>query len=185
MNSGATYHYCRHRDWFDSFTPVTGQSVNMGDGGRVPVLGRGSIRAYIPISDSRAEGATFTDVYFAPDLTVNLLSVAAIIAKGFFVSFCERVCTIRDRQKKVAGRAVQVTNKLYRLSLSQALPRGERASASGANFNATTTTVCPRALTAASPAKPDSAHVRETLSLFHSRFGHASYDSVRNCLQST
>ena len=177
VDSGASYHYCRHRDWFDSFTPVEGQTVNMGDGGRIPLLGRGNIIAHIPISDDQTEGATLANVHYAPGLTVNLLSVAAMTAKGLSVSFSERVCTIRNQQKKIVGRAVQVTNKLYRLTMSKAWPKTDRASQPGAN--ATAAPVSPRALTTVDSAKPDSAFVRELLGLFHNRLGHASYDSVR------
>ena len=175
VDSGASYHYCRHRDWFDTFNAVEGQTVNMGDGGRIPLLGRGNIRAHVPISVDQTEGALFTDVHFAPDLTVNLLSVAAMTAKGLSVSFNGRVCTIRNKKKRIIGRAVQVTNRLYRLSLSKALR--QRAALPG--NNAPATPVSPGALTTVGTAKPDSAFVRELLCLFHNRLGHASYDSVR------
>ena len=179
VDSGASFHYCRHRDWFDSFTPVEGQTVNMGDGGRIPLLGRGSMRAYVPISadQTSAEDRLFSNVQFAPDLTVNLLSVAAMTARGLSVTFNGRVCTIRNKRKEVLGRAVQVTNRLYRLSLTKAL--APKAALPGTQSNATAPPIAPRALTTVGSAKPDSAFVRELLSLFHNRLGHASYDSVR------
>ena len=122
LDSGASYHYCRDRAWFDTFTPVKGQTVKMGDGGTIPLLGRGSIRANVPISADHTEAGTFTDVQYAPDLTVNLLSVAAMTAKGLSVTFNGRECTIRNQQKKVIGRAIQVTNRLYQLTLSRKAP---------------------------------------------------------------
>jgi hypothetical protein len=50
IDSGASYHYCRHREWFDEFAHITGQSVSMGDGGRVPILGRGTIHGHALVS---------------------------------------------------------------------------------------------------------------------------------------
>jgi hypothetical protein len=89
---------------FDTLTPVEGQTVNMGDGGTTAFLGEGSISACVPIFGARTVSGTFTDVQFAPGLTVNLLSLAAMMAKGLSVSFVGRVCTIRNQQKKVIGR---------------------------------------------------------------------------------
>ena len=183
VDSGASYHYCRHRDWFDEFTPVQQQSVNMGDGGRIPLLARGSIRAHVPISVDQTEAGTFRNVRYAPDLTVNLLSVAAMTENGLSVHFDGRVCTIRNREKKIIGRAVQVTNRLYRLSLTKTVTISNSTRADSGS----STTPSPRALNTTvtvdfatkKTAKPDSALTRELLSLFHHRLGHASYDSVR------
>jgi transposase InsO family protein len=157
VDSGASYHYCRHREWFDDFTPINGQSVSMGDGGRVPLLGRGTIRGHVPVSESRSEGCSFTNVHYAPELAVNLLSVAAMTAKGLKISFHGRVCTIRNAKGKIIGRAVQVTNRLYQISLSKKT----------------------LALITPAPKKPESAATRELIKLFHSRLGHPSHDSVR------
>jgi transposase InsO family protein len=173
VDSGASYHYCRVRDWFETFTPVQGKTVKMGDGGAIPLLGRGIIRANVPISPDHTEAGTFTDVHYAPGLSVNLLSVAAMTAKGLSVLFDGRECIIRNKQKKIIGRAVQVTNRLYQLTLSL-LPAPPVAATA-----LTATPSTPRVTTAIKTAKPDSVFIRELLSLFHSRLGHASYDSVR------
>ena len=118
------------------------------------------MRACVPILGATAVDGTFKNVQFAPGLTVNLLSVAAMTAQGLSVTFKGQVCTIRNQQNKVIGSATQVANKLYQLSLTKRPPS-------------------PVAAIATEPAKPDSAYVREWLSLLHNRLGHASHASVR------
>ena len=157
VDSGASFHYCRHREWFDDFTPIAGKSVTLGDGAKVPLRGRGTIRGRVPVSEDRAEHCTFTDVQYAPDLAVNLLSVAAMTAKGLKVSFHGRVCTISNAKGKAIGRAVQVTNRLYQMSLSR--------KAVG--------------LITAATSKAESTANSKLIQLYHNRLGHPSYDSVR------
>ena len=70
------------------------------------------------------------NVQYAPGLTVNLLSVAAMTAHGLSVTFKGRVCTIRNQQNKVIGSAAQVSNKLYQLSLTKKAPSPVAAIAS-------------------------------------------------------
>ena len=76
----------------------------MGDAGKIPLLGRGNISASVPMLGGYTQVGTFTDVQFAPDLIINPLSLAAMMAKGLSVTFKGRECIIRNQQNKVIGR---------------------------------------------------------------------------------
>ena len=49
IDSGASMHYCRHREWFDSFEPTSGRFVTLGDSRRLAVTGRGTLRVDVPV----------------------------------------------------------------------------------------------------------------------------------------
>jgi transposase InsO family protein len=164
VDSGATWHYCRERDLFDKLTPVEGQSVSLGDGHRVPILGQGNISARVPISATDSEVGLFTNVQYAPDLTANLLSVPAMVAVGLSVTFSGRVCTIRNQRNKVIGRAVRVANKLYQLTITKArMPKSSTAPSNSAPPQ--------QALTASQST--------DFMQQWHMRFGHINYEDMR------
>ena len=161
VDSGASYHYCRHRDWFDTFTPVEGESVSLGDGRRVPILGQGDISGRVPISASASAPGLLSNVQYAPALSANLLSVPAMTAGGLSVTFRGRLCTIRNQHNKVIGRATRVANKLYQLTLSRP------PSPSAATVHST-----PRQALAASQST-------DFIQQWHPRLGHVNYETVR------
>ena len=161
VDSGASYHYCRHRDWFDTFTPVEGESVSLGDGRRVPILGQGDISGRVPISASASASGLLSNVQYAPALSANLLSVPAMTAGGLSVTFRGRLCTIRNQHNKVIGRATRVANKLYQLTLSRP------PSPSAATVHST-----PRQALAASQST-------DFIQQWHPRLGHVNYETVR------
>lgn len=160
VDSGASYHYCRNRDWFDTFEPLTGQTVALGDGRRVPLAGKGTLSVSVPTSRTASAATTIHNVQYVPDLSANLLSVSALTALGLSVTFDGRHCTIR-RQKAVLGQATRVSNKLYQLTVTRLpLPGGN--------------TQEPRALTASA-----SQQSTDSLQLWHRRLGHVHHDAVR------
>jgi transposase InsO family protein len=161
VDSAATYHYCRHRDWFDSFTPLEGESVSLGDGRRVPILGQGDISARVPISATGSAEGLLSNVQYVPDLTANLLSVPAMTAVGLSVTFQGRLCIIRNKSKKIIGRAVRVANKLYQLTLTRQ-PRPSPV----------VTASAPRQALTASQST-------DFIQQWHHRLGHVNHETVR------
>lgn len=154
VDSGASFHYCNNREWFDRFEPVSGQHVRLGDGRRVSLMGAGSLKVSVPISNTRSVGGMFINVQYVPDLTANLLSVAAMTECGLIVTFEKEKCTIRNRQQQIVGIATRVSNKLYELIVTHS------------NSPATALAV----------TQMESA---DTLKLWHERLGHCNMASVR------
>jgi transposase InsO family protein len=124
------------------------------------------------MSANLTEQISISNVHYAPDLKVNLLSVAALTAKGVRVHFDGRECTIRNAKRRVVARALQVTNRLYQLSFFKRKPKTPRGAANLAPLGALATA-------APTVRKPESTATRELIDLFHRRLGHSSHDSVR------
>jgi hypothetical protein len=115
VDSAASLHYCHERDMFDAFEPVKGKHVILGDGRRIPVTGRGTLKVTVPVFGGLSAG-TLTNVQYTPDMAVNLLSVPSLTSAGLEVRFKDRDCTIR-KGRKVIARASKVANKLYQLTI--------------------------------------------------------------------
>lgn len=153
VDSGASFHYCNNREWFDRFEPTAGQHVRLGDGRRVSLMGAGSLKVRVPISDTRSVDGIFTNVQYVPDLTANLLSVAAMTECGLVVTFEKQKCTIKNKQQQIIGVATRVSNKLYELVVTHS--------------------DSPAALAVTQMEWAD------TLKLWHERLGHCNMASVR------
>lgn len=119
MDSGASLHYCREKEMFETIVPTTGRHVLLGDGRRIPVLGHGTLKVNAPTFDGLSAGV-LKDVQYAPDMAVNLLSVSSLTDADLEVRFKQNDCTVRDGERVVA-RARKVANKLYQLTLGKRL----------------------------------------------------------------
>jgi Reverse transcriptase (RNA-dependent DNA polymerase)/gag-polypeptide of LTR copia-type/Integrase core domain/GAG-pre-integrase domain len=160
IDSGATHHYCRHRHWFDTLTPVDGKTLSLGDGHRVPVQGLGTVRIQLPARNGgKRTTLILTNVHYAPDLAFNLLAVSSLQKAGLSVIFNE-TCTIQTRAGRTLAAASQMKNQLWRLT---ALPIQKQFKDAGE-----------MAMTAQSAV---------TLNLWHQRLGHLNIPAVTQLLK--
>ena len=104
IDSGASQHICSTNEWFATYQPVSGKSVVVASGQRLPVAGAGDIHVDIHLN-GRVEPGIFHDVLYAPDMAFNLLSVPRMTQAGLGVSFQGRECIIRSKDGRVIGRA--------------------------------------------------------------------------------
>lgn len=110
IDSGATRHMTPQRDLFVKFTP-SGGVVEFGNQGELPVAGRGDIQVWIG-----RQLVTMKDVLYVPKMSVNLLSIAALDRRGFFVHFGRKMVTIIDQQSNQVVANGHVVDGLYELS---------------------------------------------------------------------
>ncbi|KAG7309402.1 hypothetical protein JYU34_005369 [Plutella xylostella] len=72
--------------------------IHLADGNMLHTAGRGSVK--VLLKDNNVK--TISNVYYVPNLTVNLLSVSAMVQKGFEVVFSSGMCKISDNGVVVA-----------------------------------------------------------------------------------
>ena len=171
IDSGASQHYCRHRDWFDTFEPVTGRHILLGDGRRTAILGRGTLRADIPTPRGLV-GTTFHDVAYVPELAVNLLSVASLDSRGLGVEFKGGRCTIRNAAGIIIGTANRVANKLYQFTSHKSAVRSATKPSTKA----------------AAPARQDSVLTatndsKDAARRWHERFAHVNTHAITSLFE--
>ena len=96
IDSGASQHICGTADWFVSYRPITGKSVAIANGHRIPAVGCGDIKVDI-LLNGRSETGVFRDVLHAPGMAYNLLSVTRLTEAGLYVHFSGKDCAIRSK----------------------------------------------------------------------------------------
>ena len=116
IDSGASQHICASADWFASYQPVTGKSVVIANGQRIPAVGSGDIHVDVLLNGRVATGV-FRDVLHAPAMAYNLLSVTRMTEAGLSVSFSGKDCIIHSQDGQVIGRASRKagTSSMYSL----------------------------------------------------------------------
>ncbi|KAL8161669.1 hypothetical protein V2J09_013158 [Rumex salicifolius] len=78
LDSGCTFHMSPHKNWFQSYEPVHGSHVLLGDNTPCPVLGKGSIR----IKTQDGVERTLSEVRHIPELRRNLISLGTLESRG-------------------------------------------------------------------------------------------------------
>jgi hypothetical protein len=116
IDSGASRHMTSHNDWYTSLWP-TGEElkVSVGNRAKCPVKGVGTI------SFKTKEGATkeLKDVLWVPDLSRNLLSVAAITDRDLWVQFDKKEALIMNQNNEIVANGIR-RNNIYELLASTA-----------------------------------------------------------------
>lgn len=83
IDSGATSHVTSNKRCFDSFERINSSTLNVANGEKVHVQGKGTCKVEFINSDGVISCAIMTDVLYAPQINGNLLSVKKLIDKGF------------------------------------------------------------------------------------------------------
>lgn len=96
FDSGATHHMTSDLSLFTSLSSLsTSISVLTVNGTSMSLAGIGSITT---------SGLCLSDVYYIPQLTLNLISISQLCASGYVVQFSSTSCYVQDpHSKKLIG----------------------------------------------------------------------------------
>lgn len=102
IDSGATSHVTSDKSHFTTFEHTTSTSLNVANGEKVNIRGKGTCKLEFVNSDGIESSAIATDVLYAPEINGNLLSVKKLIDKGLSVNFSGSLCEIKKNEKQIA-----------------------------------------------------------------------------------
>eukprot|EP01018_Ginkgo_biloba_P021449 Gb_26759 [translate_table: standard] len=121
LDSGCSNHMTGNKKLFSKLDESVQSQVKLGDKTKVPVMGKG----IISIKTKQGEKKSISDVYFAPGLEHNLLSVGQLIEKGYPVIFQNNKCVIYDRDgsNKVTVEVSMTNNQMFPLKLASGIPQ--------------------------------------------------------------
>ena len=105
VDSGASAHLTGNKDWFIELHQCSPRTVTTADHGVLTCTQRGTAVLITPHSR-----ITIHDVLYVPSLTLNLVSVSALIKAGSRVRFTKTGCAIRSSRNKLVARAVALNN---------------------------------------------------------------------------
>jgi hypothetical protein len=81
VDSGATEHMARIRDWFSTFTPLKGKKVRQGEG-YLEVESIGDIQLPWTYTDRTERTVRLRNVYYVPRLFMNLIYISKVKQNG-------------------------------------------------------------------------------------------------------
>ena len=114
IDSGATNHMCRQKDWFINLKDDgKNDIIHIGDGKVLTSTGKGDI----PITLSNGKSAKITSVLYVPNLSTNLLSIKRLTTAGYNISFINGICNI-SFENDIVATANLSTDGLYHLNCS-------------------------------------------------------------------
>src|SRR5450631_1333284 len=153
VDSGASQHMTPHKHFFDTYEPVTGRKVFMGDNGMVEAVGKGSLLVETRVK-GRVRSIRMHDVLHVPKMHSNLLSVSKLISKGLKVHFNSLGCVVRASNGEMLAVASLESN-LYQLD-TKVMHEAETSSLAHSEANS------------------------HPLDLWHKRLGHLNANSVKS-----
>lgn len=122
IDSGASDHIANRREWFSEYKLFSEPlMIYIGNGEKVPALGRGNIRIETHVDNEWSQGIMY-DVLHTPGMKHNLSSVRAAASKGidFSVAKNGKECLfIRDDKTIAVG--VEI-GKMYKIDLRVLAP---------------------------------------------------------------
>lgn len=109
IDSGASGHMCHIKSVMCDYSQKGCLEVNTANGEKLYTEGHGSVKVQMKNKQIK----TISDVHFVPNLTTNLLSVSAMVKKGYKVVFCSNGCKVLDKNEVVA--TATLCNGVYQL----------------------------------------------------------------------
>lgn len=117
VDSGASMHMTKHRDWlYDEISPPV-QSINVADNKTLIVKGCGKVNIHIKEKDGTERKIQVRNVLYIPDLATNLLSVSQMTKNGCEVKFYNNDCKIYKNNKEILS--AKSHNNMYIINTEQ------------------------------------------------------------------
>ncbi|KIN98729.1 hypothetical protein M404DRAFT_31056 [Pisolithus tinctorius Marx 270] len=97
IDSGASVNMCCQQKWFTSLKMLSPpQPVIVGNGSTIPATAIGQIELRMDLPNGKTSRILLQKVYFVPDLSANLLSVAYLATRNVQVTFTGGTCSITN-----------------------------------------------------------------------------------------
>jgi len=115
MESGCSNHMTCKKSLFYSLDCSAIIKINLGDHTPVPTQGKGTIHLLTKHNQKKV----IHDVYYVPNLKVNLISVGQLMQNGYDVRFHDTSCTIYHKTpcKRLLSRVEMTKNRMFPLYL--------------------------------------------------------------------
>lgn len=108
LDSGCSNHMCGKKNWFYNLDETFCDFVKLGNGSRLVVKGKGSVKL-------RIEGRVhiISNVFYIPKLKNNLLSIGKLQQKNLAVVFMDDRCKVYHKEKGLIITSVMRNNRMF------------------------------------------------------------------------
>jgi hypothetical protein len=114
-DSGCSNHMSGNETLFSFIDKSLKSEIKMGNNGTLPVVGKGSIMVHT----KQGEKKEIQNVYFAPSMKHNLMSIGQLIRNGYKVLMENDRCVIheKDGSKNLLASVQMIKNKMFPLRI--------------------------------------------------------------------
>ena len=109
LDTGCSNHLSGNREIFSDLDENFRTKVKLGDNSKLSVLGKGKI----PIKLKDGTLNYISDVFYAPGICQNLLSVGQLVEKGYDLCFNRNGCVVSDMKKDIILKTRMSTSRLF------------------------------------------------------------------------
>jgi transposase InsO family protein len=115
LDSGCSNHMTGNKKFFSSIDCSATTEIKLGDHTPVPAEGKG----LVPVLTKQNQRKVIEDVFYVPNLKVNLLSVGQLMQNGYDVQFHGSSCVIYDKTpcRRLLARVEMTKNRMFPLCL--------------------------------------------------------------------
>ncbi|RDX98766.1 hypothetical protein CR513_18269, partial [Mucuna pruriens] len=100
LDTGCSNHMCGKKELFSSLNETVKSTVKFGNNTNIPILGKGRIA--IKLKDGSQN--FISDVFYAPGLHHNLLSMGQLSEKGYNMQILNGYCTLIDKNGRFVAK---------------------------------------------------------------------------------
>lgn len=118
VDSGATVHISREKNFFLELDLSHRERVSVADGNYMEAAGKGKVKLQLVNETGQRFDVIIDNVLFVPSIGVNLISVKRLTLQGLDVNFTKNVCVIRTAEGAQIGIGDN-ENGLYKLRAQQ------------------------------------------------------------------
>ncbi|XP_058767121.1 uncharacterized protein LOC131640748 [Vicia villosa] len=113
LDTGCSNHMCGKKELFSSLNETVKSTVKFGNNSNIPILGKGRIAIRLKDGTQNFIG----DVFYAPGLHHNLLSMGQLSEKGYNMQIHNGFCTLIDRNGRFITKVRMTPNRLSPLKI--------------------------------------------------------------------
>lgn len=111
LDSGCSNHMSGDKRWFVDLDQSFRHSVKLGNGSKMVVMGKGSVRMLV-----EGKSHLITEVFYVPELKNNLLSIGQLQEKSLAILIQDNICKIYHSSNGLIMQTSMTTNRMFVLS---------------------------------------------------------------------
>ena len=113
LDTGVNNHMCGKRNMFVELEESTNGQILFSDSLKIPVKGKGKVLT----RQKDQSRQLISNVYYAPDMKNNLISLGQLLDKGYIIHLEDRCLCIKEQKKRLIVKVQMTKNQMFLLNI--------------------------------------------------------------------